>query len=126
MEDAMMRRSRLTLAVVSLIALSIAALAWSKGADPADPARTVLTIKGMTCGGCVATVKLRLKKVKGVTAYDVSLERGEAEVTYDPARTNPEAIAAAVSETGFKATVKPEGENVAEKGSHRTSPGERH
>ena len=109
-----------------MIALSITAMAWSKGADPADSARTVLTIKGMTCGGCVATVKLRLKKVKGVTAFDVSLEKGEAEVTYDPAQTDPEAIVAAVSETGFKATVKPEGEDAAEKRSHPTIPDKRH
>lgn len=121
----MMRRTRFALAVVALIALSITAMAWSEGADSADRARTVLTIKGMTCGGCVATVKLRLKKVKGVTAFDVSLEKGEAEVTYNPAQTNPEAIAAAVSETGFKATVKPNGEKVAEKGSHQLSPDKR-
>ena len=60
----------------------------------------------MTCGGCVATVKLKLRKTKGVLNYDVSLDRGEAVVTYDPAATNAEAIAASVSETGFKATVK--------------------
>jgi copper chaperone CopZ len=121
----MMRRSRLAVAVLSLIALSVTAMAWSKGADPADQARTVLTIKGMTCGGCVATVKLRLKKIEGVTAFDVSLQKGEADVTYDPDQTSPQAIAAAVSETGFKATVKPDGEKMAEKGSHQTSPDKR-
>jgi copper chaperone len=123
MEGTAMRRSRFALALVALFVLSIAAMAWSKDADPADPARTVLTIKGMTCGGCVAAVKLRLKKVKGVTAYDVSLDKGEADVTYDPAQTSPEAIAAAVSETGFKAAVKPKGEGMAEKGRHEASPG---
>lgn len=71
--------------------------------------RTTLTIKGMTCGGCVATVKLKLKKTQGVLAYEVSLEKGEAEVTYDPASTSPEVIAASVSETGFKATIKAKG-----------------
>jgi len=109
-----MRRSRFALAVATLFVVSIAAMTWSKDAGPADPARTVLTIKGMTCGGCVAAVKLRLKKVKGVTAYDVSLDKGEAEVIYDPAQTSPEAIAAAVSETGFKATVKPDGQKPVE------------
>ena len=68
--------------------------------------KTTLTIKGMTCGGCVATVKLKLKKTAGVTAYEVSLERGEADVTYDPARTDPKKIAESVSETGFTASVK--------------------
>jgi copper chaperone CopZ len=85
----------------------------SRAADAApsgnkEPARkeTTLTIKGMTCGGCVAAVKLKLRKTKGVLAYEVSLERGEADVTYDPDLTKPETIAAAVSETGFAATVK--------------------
>ena len=68
--------------------------------------KTTLTIRGMTCGGCVATVKLKLKKTAGVTAYDVSLERGEADVTYDPDKTDPKKIADSVSETGFTASVK--------------------
>ena len=75
-------------------------------------AKTTLIIKGMTCGGCVAAVKLQLKKTSGVTAYEVSLEKGEAAVTYDPARTDPKRIAESVSKTGFKATVK--GETKAE------------
>lgn len=66
-------------------------------------AKTVLTIDGMTCGGCVASVKRRLDGIEGVVSHEVSLERGEAEIVYDPDRTDPEAIAAAVSETGFRA-----------------------
>jgi copper chaperone len=111
----MIRRNRLSLALVAALALAIPAAAWSDDSGPADGARTVLTIKGMTCGGCVAAVKLRLKKVEGVTAYEVSLEKGEAEVTYDPGRTSPDAIAVAVSETGFKATVKADGSDHARK-----------
>ena len=41
-----------------------------------------------------------------MTAYDVSLEKGEADVTYDPARTDPKKIAASVSETGFAASIE--------------------
>ncbi len=90
-------------ALLVLIAWTATILAApSSGTGP----RTTLTIKGMTCGGCVATVKLKLRNTKGVIAYDVSLDKGEAEVTYDPASANPEAIAASVSETGFKATIK--------------------
>ena len=73
-----------------------------------EPSKTTLTIKGMTCGGCVAAVKVQLKKTEGVTAYEVSLEKGEAEVSYDPAKTAPEKIAESVSKTGFQASVKGE------------------
>jgi copper chaperone len=69
-------------------------------------AKAALTIKGMTCGGCVAAVKLQLRRTEGVIAYEVSLEKGEAEVTYNSAKTDPERIAESVSKTGFQATVK--------------------
>ena len=73
-----------------------------------ESAKTTPAIKGMTCGGCVAAVKLQVKKTEGVTAYEVSLEKGEADVSYDPSRTDPETIAASVSESGFEAAVKAE------------------
>lgn len=78
------------------------ALAASAG----EAARTTLEVKGMTCGGCVAAVKVQLKNTEGVTAYDVSLEKGEADVSYDTANTTPEKIAESVSRTGFDASVK--------------------
>ena len=81
--------------------LASLSLAWA-----GEPAKTVLKVEGMTCGGCVAAVKVQLRKTEGVTAYDVSLEKGEAEVSYDPAKTTPEKIAEAVSKTGFNASVK--------------------
>ena len=84
--------------VVVLASLSLA------GAG--EPAKTTLKVEGMTCGGCVAAVKVQLKRSEGVTAYDVSLEKGEAEVSYDPAKTTPEKIAESVSKTGFTASVK--------------------
>lgn len=102
-----MKRRHLLSLVIPLLLVLLAQPPWAMGGPPANKEDiTTLTIKGMTCGGCVATVKLKLKKTQGVLAYEVSLEKGEAEVTYDAAQTNPEAIAAAVSETGFKATVK--------------------
>jgi copper chaperone len=90
----------------ALSVLAVAALGLVPVARAADPANTILAIKGMTCGGCVAAVKVQLKRTEGVSAYDVSLEKAEADVTYDPARTNPRKIAASVSKTGFEASVK--------------------
>ncbi len=64
--------------------------------------QTTLTIKGMTCGGCVATVKLKPKKTAGVTAYEVSLERAEADASYEPALTHTKKIADSVSEQAYQ------------------------
>ena len=102
----MMRNTLFRLVLVALVALMTSVLPWSPVTAGDDLENTTLTIKGMTCGGCVAAVKLRLSKIEGVTDYEVSLKKGEAEVAYDPTLTNPEAIADAVSETGFKAKVK--------------------
>src|SRR5712692_3325428 len=90
----------------ALSVLAVAALGLVPVARPADSAKTILAIKGMTCGGCVAAVKVQLKKTEGVTAYEVSLEKAEADVTYDPGKTDPKKIAESVSKTGFTASVK--------------------
>ena len=59
---------------------------------PDATSETTLAIRGMTCGGCVAAVKLQLGRAEGVTAYEVSLARSEARVSYDPTTTTPETI----------------------------------
>jgi copper chaperone CopZ len=97
-----MRKGSLTLGLMMLGLLTAAFPA--AGGDAT--AKTTLTIEGMTCGGCAAGVKIQLKRTEGVTAYEVSFEKGEAEVSYDPAKTTPEKIAASVSTTGFAAAVK--------------------
>jgi len=91
------------LAVLSVV-VSLAFASLAAAADSA--AKTTLSIKGMTCGGCVAAVKVQLKRTVGVTAYEVSLEKAEADVTYDAGKTDPKKIAESVSKTGFTASVK--------------------
>lgn len=57
----------------------------------------------MFCGGCEAAVKLTAKKIKGVTAISTDSDKRIARVTYDPGKTSPEAIAAAITKgSGFK------------------------
>ena len=102
-----MIRTRLhALAFAVAAALIVSTLPISTATAGDDAEQTTLTIKKMTCGGCVGAVKAQLKKTEGVVDYEVSLEKGEALVTFDPARTDPEAIAASVSRTGFAASVK--------------------
>ncbi len=75
-------------------------------AASAETARTTLKIEGMTCGGCVPAVNLQLKRTDGVLAYEVSFEKGEAQVSFDPAKTTPARIAESVTRTGYTASVK--------------------
>jgi copper chaperone CopZ len=38
-------------------------------------------IAGMSCGGCVATVKNKLSAAPGVTSVEINLAKEEAEIT---------------------------------------------
>ncbi len=55
----------------------------------------------MTCQGCVRSVTRVLTAIPGVEAVEVSLERGEAEVRYDPVRTGAPAFRKAVEDAGY-------------------------
>lgn len=67
-------------------------------------ATALVGVEGMTCGACAATARLALNKVKGVDSAEVSFERKEAKVTYDPALATPDQLKAAIDAAGFKAT----------------------
>lgn len=52
------------------------------------------------------SVKRSLTKVDGVTKADVSLEKAEAVVSFDDAKTNVEALLKATAGAGFPSTLK--------------------
>ena len=60
-----------------------------------------MNVKGMTCGGCVASVTRVLKAVPGVDNVNVTLNPGAATVTYDPARTDQAKLRGAVVDAGY-------------------------
>lgn len=64
---------------------------------------TIIKVSGMTCQGCVNSVTRVLKSVPGVETVNVSLERGEAALRYDPARASEAELRKAVEEAGFDA-----------------------
>jgi mercuric ion transport protein len=61
-------------------------------------------VEGMTCVSCETTIKLALERVPGVSRAEVSYDRGEAVVEYDPHKTTPAALRDAINSTGY--TVK--------------------
>ena len=60
-----------------------------------------MNIEGMMCGHCEATVKKALEAVAGVSAAEVSHEKGTAVVTADSTVT-AEALKAAVEAKDYK------------------------
>jgi len=63
-----------------------------------------LTVTGMTCGGCVASVQKVLAALPGVQTAEVTLTPGQAHVVYDPARIDRETLIKAVTDAVFGAS----------------------
>jgi copper chaperone len=61
-----------------------------------------LKVNGMTCEGCARSVTKALQGVTGVTAVEVSLEQGEAKVSYIPREVSVERLKAAVDGAGYQ------------------------
>lgn len=70
----------------------------------ASTREAVFRVEGMTCASCNVTVKVAAEKVRGVRSARADSAQGRAWITFDPSATNPTQIAAAISETGYKAT----------------------
>src|SRR5215207_9773392 len=60
-----------------------------------------LSVEGMHCASCVAHVQKAAQKVPGVQDVNVNLSRGRAVVRFDPAQTDPNNIAQAVTAAGY-------------------------
>ena len=64
---------------------------------------TIIKVKGMTCGGCVASVERVLRELEGVENVSVSLDNQEAEVEFDRDRVTADALRAAIEDAGYDA-----------------------
>jgi copper chaperone CopZ len=62
-----------------------------------------LKIEGMSCGHCVARVRRVLEETQGVRVTAVQVGSAEAEI--DPDRVDSMAVARAVSDAGYPASI---------------------
>lgn len=95
---------RWPVSVVGLALVALFGVAWPAVAG--EPKHVVLDVPGMNCALCPLTVRTALERVPGVIAARVTYEPKRAEVTYDPDKVSPDALAKAVTEAGYPATVK--------------------
>jgi copper chaperone CopZ len=77
------------------------AMVLTAGAQ-AEEAKSTFKVKDMMCGSCESAVKDAVTKVDGVKSIQADAEKGEAVVAYDPAKTTPAKITAAINTTKFK------------------------
>lgn len=64
---------------------------------------TIINIKGMTCMGCVRSIKNVLEKMPGVRSAEVSLEDAQVTIEYDASLTSIDQFKLAIEEAGFEA-----------------------
>lgn len=62
-----------------------------------------LKVGGMSCMGCVASVKKLLEQQAGVAKVEVDLAGGKADVDYDAAQCDPARLRQAIIDGGYQA-----------------------
>jgi mercuric ion binding protein len=75
-------------------------------AQAAEPKVTTLDVPSMYCSLCDISVRKALERVPGVVAAKADNRSKRAEVKYDPDKASPDALAKALGDAGFPATVK--------------------
>jgi len=63
-------------------------------------------VSGMTCGTCPISVRHRAMQMKGVHAASVDINTALATVTFEDREQSPQAIAQAITEPGYPATIE--------------------
>jgi copper chaperone len=65
----------------------------------------ILNIGGMTCMGCVSSIKKVLEEITGVIDFDVSLKEKQAKIQYDPEKTDTKQFKEAIVAAGFEINI---------------------
>jgi len=110
--ELLMKRTIVTCAVLMVIfvaaalALSTDVASYVTGSDSGNLSKVVLSVEGMTCSGCVYTIKSSLAGFEGIEDIQVDVSSGMASVTVDRDKLgNVEKLAQAITNSGYKATV---------------------
>jgi mercuric ion transport protein len=67
--------------------------------------RVVIQVGGLSCLACEIPVRHALRRIDGVRSMQVNAGTKTATVDYEPAKTNPEQLVAAINSTGYRATL---------------------
>jgi Cu+-exporting ATPase len=76
-----------------------------KSTNPTQIDQCVLSIQGMTCSACVASIEKIIQGLPGVIQIKVSLMQETAYVDYNPSQVTPQSLIDHISNTGFDATL---------------------
>ena len=112
------RTGMITLLIATVLVLGFAGLNMSRyvlaRAPPAQQTQTqlangldrvVIPVDGLSCLACEIPVRHALRTIDGVKSVRVSAATKTATVEYEPAKTNPERLVAAINSTGYRASL---------------------
>ncbi len=112
------RSAMLTLLITTALVLGFAGLNISRYVFAGTPVvaqtqthlanglnRIVVSVEGLSCVTCEIPVRHALRRIDGVKAAHVSAATKTATVDYEPAKTNPEQLVAAINSTGYRASL---------------------
>lgn len=92
---------------ILLVVAALAAISGAAAAKNAADSTAVFTVQPkMSCANCEKKIKSNLRFEKGIKNIVTSLPDQTVTVTFDPAKTNSEAISKGFAKIGYKATRK--------------------
>jgi mercuric ion transport protein len=113
------RSSRVTLWVITVLVMVLAAFPYYSGAlvrafggqskapltTNISTAHAVLSIQGMDCTACAVLIEKNLAQIQGVRSAKVNFEKKVASINYDTRVVAPETFVKAIEKGGYKVTL---------------------
>ena len=90
--------------ILPIVFLSMTAMHAQNSA--AQEQTVTMHVSGMTCGACPISVRHRALQLKGVHTAAVDLDTATAIVTYEDGEQSSQAIAQAITQLGYPATIR--------------------
>ncbi|MBD3609419.1 MAG: mercury resistance system periplasmic binding protein MerP [Gammaproteobacteria bacterium] len=89
-----------------LITFALFGSSYQMSAQAAANKTVTLDVPGMTCQFCPITIRKALKKVDGVIEAKADYDSKTATVTYNPDKTNVQALTNATANAGYPSTLR--------------------
>lgn len=98
--------SLLLLACLTLGSITGVQAAGNSSIAAVSTQTVTLAVQNMDCPLCPFTVRKALEAIPGVAKVSVDFNAKTATVSFDPTKTNPQALTQATGNAGFPSTVK--------------------
>lgn len=95
-----------TLSFTFLISVVTVITPWLATAQAVENKTVTLDVPGMTCQFCPITIRKSLEKVPGVIDAKADYDSKTATITFNPNKTNVEALTKATAEAGYPSSLK--------------------